>query len=471
MLRATAVGIVLLSVLACDEGTGVRSPEETVKRFFTSVPYVAYEMLTEAARQQVTFESFLNYHQRAESFTDTIRLIPGSDPNWMKVSLTDKEGIKALHSLQRSADGSWWVAFDDPLVQEAIELRAEKKHEEAIRRCKQALIINPLNGETHALISILEKSPDEAVKAALKAIELDPDIGSGYLAAGMAFQHKGDRDKAEQYLRAGLQYNKSSFLDMRGVYVGLLAVRDKVAEAKGFIEAEMEKPDSLTPDFVSQVAIIAGGGAMFDIGKKYRETFVRVARRMDPREKCHVDHLLLRVELVSAGEVKDASAAMTAVDRLMPRLAELGQRCPDYSEFATEATQKFRKAQRAIQVRRAQIAAAVAELQTLEGRVKFALRSLPDLTLRRVLRCLADANDGVRAAVGQSASGAYGLAAIRYYNELDIVQKFIAFQRTIWAMARRSGLEQWYVRKKLWQDWCYFSDSMASDVSQIDVSE
>jgi Cytochrome c biogenesis factor len=84
-----------------------------------------------------------------------------------------------------------------------------------------------------------------------------------------------------------------------------------------------------------------------------------------------------------------------------------------------------------------------------------------------LLNCLENLNDGSKAFVIGGTSNP--IASIRKYNEKPDSERFQMVRSAINRIARQQkGGEQWFVRKKMWESWCPFNDSLARKISECD---
>jgi hypothetical protein len=99
------------------------------------------------------------------------------------------------------------------------------------------------------------------------------------------------------------------------------------------------------------------------------------------------------------------------------------------------------------------------DLATLESR-------LAGTGYQRLLRCLDNLNDGNKAFVAGGTDNP--IASIRRYNEKSNPERFRMLRHAIDRIAQQQGgREAWFVRKKMWEQWCFFDDALAREISEF----
>ena len=95
----------------------------------------------------------------------------------------------------------------DDLYMEGLDLFAEEKWREAVELFREVTRLDPsyldaYHGIARACFEGREQSPellDEAIAAALKIVELDPDDVTAYSTLSQIYVWKGDQDTAEEW--------------------------------------------------------------------------------------------------------------------------------------------------------------------------------------------------------------------------------------------------------------------------------
>ncbi len=95
----------------------------------------------------------------------------------------------------------------DDLYMDGLDLFAEEKWQEAVESFRSVLkvdasYLDAYHGIARACFEAREQNPellDEAIEAAKKIVELDPDDVTGYSTLSQIYVWKGDKDTAEMW--------------------------------------------------------------------------------------------------------------------------------------------------------------------------------------------------------------------------------------------------------------------------------
>jgi TolB-like protein len=138
----------------------------------------------------------------------------------------------------------------------AMELAALGRHEEAVRETERGLQIDPLSLSINATSSLLRyfvRQYDEALEQGLATVELDPTFFASHFVSGLAFEQKGQLEKAIEEFRASADLSGRWPLFVAG-YGHACAAAGNREEARKVI-AELR--DTSVRKYVSSFAVAA----------------------------------------------------------------------------------------------------------------------------------------------------------------------------------------------------------------------
>jgi tetratricopeptide (TPR) repeat protein len=215
------------------------------------------------------------------------------DPTTPMYHLHLGTALRSIGNLDRSAEelematllapawplAAYWLADGYSLLEH---------HEEAVRVLDTALRLNPLDPSLwhqKAEVLLRARQPQTALPAALKAVELDPDLSLAQVVLGLVYHDLGQRDDAEAAQRKAIELgppNESPYDNL----ANLVRDRGRVDEA----EALYRKAIELEPDDAS--AMNGLGGVFFERRQMVEaEKWYRKAVEADPNSATFIGDL------------------------------------------------------------------------------------------------------------------------------------------------------------------------------------
>jgi superkiller protein 3 len=215
------------------------------------------------------------------------------DPTTPMYHLHLGTALRSIGNLDRSADeleratllapawplAAYWLADGYSLLEQ---------HEEAVKVLDTALQLNPLDPSLwhqRAEVLLRARQPQAALPAALKAVDLDPDLSLAQVVLGLVYHDLGQKDEAEAAQRKAIELgppNESPYVNL----ANLVRDRGRLDEA----EALYRKAIEMEPDDAS--ALNGLGGVFFERRQMVEaEKWYRKAVEADPSSATFIGDL------------------------------------------------------------------------------------------------------------------------------------------------------------------------------------
>ena len=448
-----------------------KTPEEVLKKYFTSESSKAWEYVTSATSATIKFDQFQkNWTPTKESEITDIRLIQTPDPDIVRMRIVrtdDKANKETIYKTLKREDGKWKVTYTFALCAIADETRKADRIDESIAFYKQALLIDPYCADCKFSLSqhyfLNKDSLDEAEKLAKSLIDDEPDVGWGHLVLGLVLNRKAHFTEAEKSFDQAMHYGLTE-VDIGWPMVWAQLENKSIDKAKKTIDAILSGSKPMTNDNINALLSVIEDYNLQELLDKYKDLLEASTENLSAELKCKLRLARFRQAVLSIDKISQKELTAMEGDAI-----SLKKECPDSADLCDKFLKGISKIKQ-IQVRQKNFEKL---LQSEEGRIAVTLNlSLGKFGFNRLGRCLESLQDGIKAAAGQVGSNSYGnpLEAMRYYNEAAWYEKFKMIKKFINSKAG-IGSNGWFVRKKLWQDWCYFDDELARKVAEINVGD
>jgi tetratricopeptide (TPR) repeat protein len=377
---------------------------------------------------------------------------------------TSSDNIVRVAARLKSADGStravtytltrekagWRIGWAYHWMAEGLAHFHAGEHRLAIQSWLQVLTVDPYSAEAFArlgLAHLITEELDDAKLDAKHAIEADPDCGDAYYLSGQLKTRLSDLDAAIADYRTATRLGTA--------FVAERPLADLLFKVKKAEEGRQVIRQRLTQDLGDPDALLLDLGVLWAAGE-FEAVASTPAQLTADRLATYPEKVACGIRaLIAFSKFNSAPPGKRMQDsNLAKEMVQLRQRCTgksplvDASNFDRAVTADAKGPQPETR-----------DLASLESR-------LADRGYQRLLRCLENLDDGNKAFVVGGTDNP--IASIRRYNEKSNADRYQLVRSAINRIAhQQGGRETWFVRKKMWEDWCTFDDVLAREISDF----